>query len=828
MRKAKYISLCFVLFFLLATIPSMIVAPSAGIFIPSLSEWKTPEDTQLVYNVTRLMYSASKDTTMPVNMSEGDPGTVSEGDFLFFEYGILPELLTTSDTANVSTKETGTNFTSGWEMNYTVPLAYDSDWVSGSLVYPLIPVWASGAADWSFTGNIFESNDGNFTYSDGATHFSLRYLNDSSSPTGFIEVNATWNKATGIMEYYLQNTTASGSENEPLFIEIDFLYSFPVMDENEYAFSEDLYVSYFAKIAQNNSLDYIDFGGEGDDFMIYEGDVIGYDFSFEGPYEDGVMYSAHASTSSGYSESDIGISLAYPGQEHLFNGPPAAWPLVPMPLVDVDDYYGNFTAAWEAVGYAVTNSVDVISIQGTTAKGDHVNSTWSKETGVMMYYYVELDAEGNNIVMELVADLVVNMSAMDYSWEVPEGLYTRYLVSAQNGTDDKLAIGGHEDEPYYLYEGDVLSVNFTSFSMGETMSYEFTMRSSSGLEAEGEFRPTPPGLEFTEIMGPPGIQFAMLLGDDTPIYGDSFAVWEDVGYNVTDTADEFGFEAEIDLDVPGANMTGVYVSILWDKVDGVLNYYYVDGYDGHGNYVLLELTRGVSFVMGDMTFSWNVSVGDEFEYHFEDISIYGDNRFEFGDGYIHEDETLTFTITALSSSLEAGASVNMSLAATYDIEPNIFYYLVEPGFEFAGFDYYGEGGDTGAYMPLLMPIMPIFDESWAFLEDLYREPDYTVTKADGEFTVLAELDDGEYVEVTWNMADGHLTWYNASITVEMEGGPTLMTIVLTEGPGTFVPPPPTTTTTTTEPTEPVFSPGFEAVMAFTAIVAALVIRRKKR
>ena len=83
----KLISMSFALLFLLAALPSM-AAPAATAEWLSTPEWKIDANSNLVYNVTKLVYNVS-DTTMPVyDYDEGEPtfqGNITEGSELYIQ-----------------------------------------------------------------------------------------------------------------------------------------------------------------------------------------------------------------------------------------------------------------------------------------------------------------------------------------------------------------------------------------------------------------------------------------------------------------------------------------------------------------------------------------------------------------------------------------------------------------------------------------------------------------------------------------------------------------------------------------------------------------------
>ncbi|MFW9995603.1 MAG: Heimdall-CTERM domain-containing surface protein [Candidatus Odinarchaeota archaeon] len=763
------------------------------------------EEDMVAWNVTTARFGSNNEVELLYDVKEEEMRNVTEGDRLVIRFS---ELWQPED--NREPNWNGSVMTS----EYSFWAEYSFGEEGGAPL--LFPIWMLGND--FFYGNItdeFESMG--MTVTRPAGGFQIDWIGGSGDGAEF-DISAQWDDR-GLLNFYHITGDVNGTSAE---IFLEFLYYIPFV-EYDYFLPEEPYVSYYMKTIRNGTNDHLDFM-EG--WSIYEGDQVSYYFDFDVSPEVDYTYSMSVMTNRGY-ETEADVRLLPPGLEHAIGGgSPAGWPVVPLPVgPDTDDYYSNITAAWESLDYTVHENADVFGFEGITANDFYLNVSWSKVTGLMMYYNASGEIDGFDYVME--AELSMYFDSAILSWQVPENLYVRYLATVQNSTSDEIMIGGNEDGPIFIYDGDIFSVKFGSFWATGGMGYELYARTSSGYETESEQEAVPPGFEFARIAGPPGLKFAVPVSSDPSFYEDAIAIWTTAGYTVTNNEDEIGFEGDIVIPEFGT----ANVSILWDKEYGILNYYYVEGYDEYDNYVELELTIGTTLLPVDISYNWAVSTGYMGEYHFTTIDYGGDNRIEFGDGhYMHIDETITFTVSALSvfsTTDMQGPWANMSIAATYHTEYDVFFGIAEPGFEFADFD--SEGGNGAP--PLFYPVFPIFDASWVLMEDMYREGGYTVIRESNKFTLKQVFEDGQYVEATWDMTDGHLTWYNASLTMEIEGTLKRVTMVLVEGAGTYIPPEPSTTTSessTTTTSAVVFSPGFETLFLFVALVTTVVIRRKKK
>jgi len=611
----------------------------------------------------------------------------------------------------------------------------------------------------------------------------------------------------------------------------DFLYYFPAM-EYHWGISEDTWVSYVALDYQNGTDDFINVG---DNKTLNEGDIIAYTFELGDNFYNFTMESNGGVN---YTATDIGM-LA-PGFEHLTN-PPASWPLI-MVGNDPVNYFGNLSAAWTSLGYTVHETAEEIGFSGTVKNGSHVDVTWHKITGLMTHYQADFEMDGHAITAESKLSYAVDLSSA--GWGVAEDTYARYVANIQNGTENRLNMGGGEDGPEYLVDGDIISISFHDFTTGEEMSYETETRTTSDLDFMFNVKITPPGWElvnYTGEEGPPVFVWIMPRVT-TELYGDILSAWIDAGYTALETGSSYGFSTDIEIDG-----NDYYLSVMWDQDTGILDHYLING-TVNGEYLLLEFTRGTTLLPGEMEYDWTVTTGDSFDYHFSYIDFNGDDKLQFGDGYIYTNETVTFTFTALGTyGDEVGypwLNVTMTVAQTAD---EIFIGMSEPGYENNDF-----GEEQGGGAPLLLyPALPLVNGSWDIFESMFSEAGYTVVYDSNIFSIEKTFEDGAYYNVRWNVTDGHLIYYHGIFIIDFQNGTTSqMEMIIEEGPGSYVPPETTTTTTTTttavtsETTGTTtaatnetssatsdlinFSPGFETLLFVTAMIAAIVAQRKKK
>ncbi|MFX0115626.1 MAG: hypothetical protein ACFFB3_13840 [Candidatus Hodarchaeota archaeon] len=402
---------------------------------------------------------------------------------------------------------------------------------------------------------------------------------------GYLYQSVEWNRTTGLMMDFVYNGSFrvwDGSEDVhvPVYLEVSFVYSLP-FSEMSWGINPGFHQRYLATEIGNGTLDYLDFGdgGNGDDFRMYDDDLVGITFgALADLATEGAYVELYMQTQSGYVNDEVLMELRPPGLE-MHGGPPGFY--LAIPLSSSTTWWDDVAAAYTALGYTSTNNATTIGFEvtGMVIEEGTIDFRvfWSKTDGVLEYYRAAGTVGGDVVVMEIRRGINLDPAAINWNWGVNIGHQMTYEFTAIDW-DNNNTVPYAENNAIGI--GDDIYIKLKT--LGSLTSSQPEVGILADLWANGDtqddtpFSFAEPGFEFTEWFammegenggGPPlGMALVIPVGDAA--YWNLLAdLYEEAGYTVTDSGDVFGIDGSFDY------VFNWEYTAQWNKTTGVMIFY---------------------------------------------------------------------------------------------------------------------------------------------------------------------------------------------------------------------------------------------------------------
>lgn len=709
----------------------------------------------LIYTVDALTYGADNYWNITVwdEMTQQDRqiGAITAGDLLFMQFSHLEDMANkATDQSIVQMK--GSSMTESWEYRYDWNVSY-GQYPSDNAPPFLLPVItipqsyladSSNMTDWNHIVDGWNAQPG-WTASITGTEFTL------SGPTSgnITSFASTWDINSGIMKNY----SASGNdEGNNYSMTLSFLY---IRNESQWDMHWGAGVQpslmYGLDFATNLS-DGIEFGDSvgaysnnlTNGLLVFNVNELS-DLQTSEPNWNGSAMTTEWKQDFHFEYHDIGMTD---------QGPRVWYPILPL---GNDLFFGNITTDFTASGASVTNDGATFGVYYNDEYG-YENATWDMTTGLMQTMRYQGSMNGTSFWASM--DFVYAFNGGD-SFNV-NNIDARYIIdTAKNGTNNFLDFGEstYHDEngtemtgPFILNPGDIFSVHggWQTYWDGDHNVDEFrwNARTSAGYQVEARTNYMPPGLDVGQD-GPP-IFYLVIPTDNGIVFGNDWfntleGVYNSLGYTVTNNATDFGISGVVNE---------MNVHIVWNKDNGVMNYYKVDA-NIDGNNIIWEMHLGTQMIPLS-EFSWGVSAGTTLNYVFTQLS----QPLDFGSSdtaagtTINQNDIMMVTIKKLGDLQNEGPFVVVDMQVNGVTEADAEMGMQEPGFEFA----FMQDGPP----PLLYFVIPVGTPTfWNWVMDMYQEVGYEVVKGDTTLSVHAVKGTTDITSV-WSMQTGLLQSYEFS------------------------------------------------------------------
>ncbi|MHA2168591.1 MAG: hypothetical protein ACXAB7_01635 [Candidatus Kariarchaeaceae archaeon] len=698
--------------------------------------WQVDEYDELVYEFTSLQYNGTDKAPMRYYdedlEQDFENGFLRAGNLFYVRIENLPDL--TIEEYEVRLNMRGSETPERWDSSYDYnqSAAWPEEFDGPILFIPVSTVpenstqWFDFADEWNTVPGMTAS------YDESGQTFTLSGANSTLNVTSF---SGVWDTSNGVMLSYAVDFL-EGDEFVPFAFELNFLYfRDPGEWDLHWGVNEGDMFAYRWDDIEFNGSDSMPWMTEGepvdmdDPNTVYEGDIVVFHIneladltSLQGP----PYWNGSVSTPSFTEEFDFEFTEVGTGR-----GGPRVW--YPLIMLGNAIYQQNVIDDFEGIGGTVTVTGDILNLTLDDAYSKE-SAEWDLTTGILQGMYYEGEGpEGLTIVAEI--SLVYHFAPGVPTFAYTDSVSQRYVLDdITNGSRNYLDLGPigdydetipEEDRPHFLlYEGDIFSVQLEHKDttipyldqIGEEMfEWMWSGKTSHGYETRSPLRLKEPGLEMSFEEGPPAFMVMIPIGDSA--WWDLLEdIYVDIGYDVHNTAEEFGISTFVDP---------YTVAVRWHKADGMMSYYYVDGDDPNtSNHMTWEMSRGTIIDQENLGWTWGVGVGSNADFEFLEIDIGGENQLQFGpDGSttasVGDILTITFKEFGDLSDLEEGGPWALEDMKIKGETIEYMTQMEEPGFEFANFDQ-----DENSYNgpPFAYHIIPIGDASyWNLLETMWSD-----------------------------------------------------------------------------------------------------------
>ncbi|MFQ5980953.1 MAG: hypothetical protein ACE5OZ_22670 [Candidatus Heimdallarchaeota archaeon] len=460
-----------------------------------------------------------------------------------------------------------------------------------------IPLWPTGND--LFYGNM--TNMLNMMFGDwggldfNSTHLWVDiYFNDPFG--GHLNLTAEWDRDTGLLLHYFFDGFLDDPVNHdvhtPFTIETNFLYYLNnTAVDASWDVSEGHYQRFvLTNLVVNGSLDYLEMS---EDFILYQGDIIGVHFEDYIPETDSIgtsileidtlgYWNLYMRTSSGEETEEPEWRMQPPGMETT-GGPPLLYWAVPT---GNDAWWNALEDAYSAVGYTVTNGADTFSMSGEI-NDDEFSATfdneWDKASGSMITHNINASFDdGSTVDWRIEGGVTFDPNDISWDWGVATGDHIVFDVAAfdRNGDPYRMPIGPNDETTIGAGDQMTLTVNALG-GLGteeDGMAIDFTMTIHDYTESWTIHFPEP-GFEFIRFYddgpdngngdddgggGPPLFYPVIPVGDAA--YWDLLEdMYGEAGYTVSNDASSFTVEFPSER--------GLAANVTWDKATGIIQYY---------------------------------------------------------------------------------------------------------------------------------------------------------------------------------------------------------------------------------------------------------------
>lgn len=345
---------------------------------------------------------------------------------------------------------------------------------------------------------------------------------------------------------------------------------------------------------------------------------------------------------------NINYPLATPDTANInaTNGPPYVYFVTP---VLNKTQYGNFTQQ-EYVNHFFNSTLNTSSLCGlyytNTITSTTFNITWSKNTGIMQYYYFNgTDSHDNIVTLELtfVEDFNPNVYNPHFGLIKPVISYNFTKIDLfNNGTTQIPLYGDYNTYQGYFAQGQIAIVNVYNESFTNQPSYSANIGTATGyvnFQGFNESGSAPPFLEFLFPVST-NTSFWNVIG----IYFGAMGL-----HQLVNNATTFGLGNLGQLEV------------YFNKSNGLMESYFVNMTFGSNTNVrgIMKISL-ISFSdMNTWNPSWGIANGTINQYFIKTLNNRGNHTIQGDQGSIKEGQNTTITINSLSSDFSS-TLVNMT------------------------------------------------------------------------------------------------------------------------------------------------------------------------